>query len=66
MVAAAKTYGKGSQKYCPTVYTHNEWVKHRSSDCFTKNLSTIFNSGMYKSLAKEILPTMALAAFIAG
>ncbi len=65
-VAAAETYGKGSRNYYRMVYTHNEWVKHRSLDCFTKNLLTIFNLGVYKSLAKEILSMTAMAAFVAG
>eukprot|EP00581_Thalassiosira_minuscula_P011857 CAMPEP_0183725394 /NCGR_PEP_ID=MMETSP0737-20130205/20453_1 /TAXON_ID=385413 /ORGANISM="Thalassiosira miniscula, Strain CCMP1093" /LENGTH=78 /DNA_ID=CAMNT_0025956359 /DNA_START=24 /DNA_END=257 /DNA_ORIENTATION=- len=30
----SETYGEGSRKYRRTVYTHEEWVKHRSSDRF--------------------------------
>jgi len=46
------------------VYTHNEWVKHRSGDRFVRNLNSIFSSGVYKSLAKEVLATTAVATFI--
>lgn len=63
-VALAETYGEGSRKYRRTVYTHAEWVKHRSPDRFFGNLSTIVNSGVYKSLAKEVLATTAVATFI--
>lgn len=63
-VALAETYGEGSRKYRRTVYTHNEWVKHRSSDRFFGNLSTMVNSGVYKSLAKEVLATTAVATFV--
>ena len=37
----AETYGEGSRKYRRTVYTHNEWVKHRSSDRFIRNISSM-------------------------
>lgn len=61
-----ETYGEGSRKYRRTVYTHAEWVKHRSSDRFVRNLSSIFNSGVYKSLAKEVLATSVVASFVVG
>jgi len=63
-VALAETYGEGSRKYRRTVYTHNEWVKHRSSDRFFGNIATMVNSGVYKSLAKEVLATTAVATFL--
>ena len=63
-VALAETYGEGSRKYRRTVYTHAEWVKHRSSDRFFGNLSTMVSSGVYKSLAKEVLATTAVATFV--
>lgn len=63
-IVNAETYGEGSRKYRRTVYTHAEWVKHRSSDRFVRNLSSVFNSGVYKSLAKEVLATVGVASFI--
>lgn len=63
-VALAETYGEGSRKYRRTVYTHNEWVKHRASDRFFGNIATMVNSGVYKSLAKEVLATTAVATFL--
>mmetsp|Transcript_21589 Transcript_21589/g.45420 ORF Transcript_21589/g.45420 Transcript_21589/m.45420 type:complete len:408 (-) Transcript_21589:129-1352(-) len=63
-VILAETYGEGSRKYRRTVYTHNEWVKHRASDRFIRNLSSMVNSGVYKSLAKEVFATTAVAAFL--
>jgi len=59
-----ETYGEGSRKYRRTVYTHNEWVKHRSSDRFIRNLSSIYNSGVYKSLGKEVFAVTAVATFL--
>jgi putative membrane protein len=41
-------YGEISRQYRRTVYTHDDWVKHRSPNRFIKNLFTIFNSGVYK------------------
>ena len=63
-IVLAETYGEGSRKYRRTVYTHAEWVKHRSSDRFVRNLSSMFNSGVYKSLAKEVLATVGVASFV--
>ena len=63
-IVLQETYGEGSRKYRRTVYTHNEWVKHRSSDRFIRNLSSVFNSGVYKSLAKEVLATTGVASFL--
>jgi len=60
----AETYGEGSRKYRRTVYTHAEWVKHRSSDRFIRNLSSLFNSGVYKSLGGEVFAVTAIAAFV--
>ena len=63
-IVLSETYGEGSRKYRRTVYTHNEWVKHRSSDRFVRNLGSIFNSGVYKSLANEVVATTAVATFL--
>jgi len=61
---ATDLYGEGSRKFRRTVYTHNEWVKHRSPDRFVNNLSTLFNSGIYKNVGKEVAATVAVATFV--
>ena len=61
---AVETYGEGSRKYRRTVYTHNEWVKHRSSDRFVNNLTTLIYSGIYKNIGKEVLATTSVAVFV--
>ncbi len=43
-------YGEESRQFRRTVYTHDDWVKHRSPDRFFRNLSSITSSGIYKSL----------------
>ena len=59
-----ETYGEGSRKYRRTVYTHNEWVKHRSSERFVNNLTTLVYSGIYKNIGKEVLATTSVAIFV--
>ena len=56
--------GEGSRKYRRTVYTHDQWVKHRSPDRFANNLKTLFNSGIYRQIGKEVTVTTAVAIFI--
>jgi putative membrane protein len=60
----SETYGEGSRKYRRTVYTHNEWVKHRSSDRFIRNISSMISSGVYKSLGREVAATTSIATFL--
>ena len=64
IAAAPESYGEGSRKYRRTVYTHNEWVKHRSSDRFVKNLSTSISSEIYKNIGKEVLDVGLSAVFV--
>ncbi len=64
--AARYTYGERSREFRRTVYSHDDWVKHRSTDRFYKNLSTIFQSGVTINLGKEVLTTTSVAAFIIG
>jgi len=60
------SYGEESRKYRRTVYTHDDWVKHRSPQRFLRNLSGIFVSGVYKSLANEVLITTGIATVLVG
>ena len=61
---ATDLYGEGSRKFRRTVYTHNEWVKHRSPDRFVNNLSTLMNSGIYKNVGNEVFATTYVATFV--
>lgn len=61
---ATDLFGEGSRKYRRTVYTHDQWVKHRSSDRFVNNLTTLLYSGIYKNIGKEVLATTSVAAFV--
>lgn len=41
-------YGEESRKFRRTVYSHDDWVKHRSPDRFIKNILSTTKSGIYK------------------
>lgn len=53
--------GEEQRKYRRTVYTHDDWKKHRSQDRFFYYLAAIFSSGVYKNLFREV----SLVTFIA-
>ena len=63
---AKLTYGETSRAYRRTVYSHEDWVKHRSPNRFYRNFSSIPSSGVYKNLAKEVIATTVVAAFVVG
>jgi hypothetical protein len=58
------SYGEESRKYRRTVYTHDDWVKHRSPERFTRNLVSTTNSGIYKNIGNEVLATTGVALFV--
>jgi len=58
------SYGEESRKYRRTVYTHDDWRKHRRSDRFIYYLSSLTSSGIYKSMAREVSATTAVATFV--
>ena len=58
------TYGENSREYRRTVYSHEDWVKHRSPNRFYRNISSITQSGVYKNLAKEVVATTSVATFV--
>jgi hypothetical protein len=54
-------YGEESRKYRRTVYSHDDWVKHRSPDRFWKNLKTTTSSGIYKNVAREVIAVTSIS-----
>lgn len=58
------SYGEASRPYRRTVYSHDDWVKHRSPDRFFRNIKSITNSGVYKNIGREVMTTTAVATFI--
>jgi len=57
-------YGETSRQFRRTVYTHEDWVKHRSSDRFIRNLFSIVNSGIYKNVGREVASTTSIATLV--
>ena len=58
------SYGEESRQFRRTVYTHDDWVKHRSPERFWRNVRAIGVSGVYKNLATEVAVTTSIASFI--
>ena len=56
--------GEESRQYRRTVYSHDDWVKHRSPDRFIFYLRAILSSGVYKNLAREVTTATAIATFV--
>ena len=56
--------GDEQRKFRRTVYTHDDWKKHRSPDRFIYYLAAIFKSGVYKNLGREVTATTAVATFV--
>jgi putative membrane protein len=59
------SYGEESRKYRRTVYSHDDWVKHRAPDRFIRNTFSIIASGIYKNIGGEILAVTSIAALLA-
>jgi len=57
-------YGEDSRQYRRTVFDHDAWKKHRSPDRFTRNLASIFKSGVYKNIGREVFATTSIAIFV--
>ena len=58
------SYGEASRKFRRTVYSHDDWVTHRSPDRFIKYLVSIPTSGIYKSLAREVISVVAVTMMV--
>ena len=53
--------GEAQRPFRRTVYTHDDWKKHRSQDRFIYYLQAIFNNGVYANLGREVLAITAIA-----
>jgi len=47
-------YGETSRQFRRTVYSHDDWVKHRSPNRFVGNIFSIGSSGIYKVCVQVI------------
>ena len=59
-------YGEESRKYRRTVFTHEDWVKFRSSNRFIKNIFNTGASGIYKNVFNEISIVTLVSILVVG
>ncbi|KAL7547727.1 hypothetical protein ACHAWF_011016 [Thalassiosira exigua] len=58
-------YGEESRKYRRTVFSHKDWVDHRSSSSrILENLQSMFFSGVVRQLRPQVTAVVASAAFV--
>ena len=51
-----------ARKFRRTVYTHDDWKKHRQQDRFFIYLGSLFDSGIYQNSKREVFVCTAIAA----
>lgn len=56
--------GEGQRYYRRTVYSHDDWERHRKQDRFVVYLAAIFKSGVYKNLSGEVTLATFIATFV--
>jgi hypothetical protein len=62
--ANLQTSPEMARRYRRTVYTHDDWKKHRQSNRFIIYLGSMFRSGVFENSKNEVLLTTALATFL--
>jgi len=58
------SYGESSRKFRRTVYSHDDWVRHRSPDRFFRYLAAIPTSGIYKNLGREVWTLVGITMLV--
>ena len=58
------SYGEESRKYRRTVYSHDDWRKHRNPDRFLYYIVSFLSSGVYKNVGREVTFTTIIAAVV--
>ena len=57
-------YGEASRKYRQTVYSHSDWLNHRSNDRLVGSLVSMFYSGVVRQVKNKILWVASVAIFV--
>ena len=57
-------YSEKQRENRRTIFMHDDWVRHRSSDRFFRNIGSIGSSGINQALKKELTFVTAVAVFI--
>lgn len=53
-----------ARRYRRTVYTHDDWVKHRQQDRFFIYLGSLFDSGVFQNSKREVFLCTSIAVAI--
>lgn len=56
--------GESQRQLRRTVYSHDDWKKHRNQDRFLVYLAATAKSGVYKNLAGEVIVATTIAALV--
>jgi len=57
-------YAETQRKDRRTIFMHDDWVRHRSSERFLRNMLSIPSSGINRALYKELVFVTSVAAFV--
>jgi putative membrane protein len=49
-----ESYSERGRQWRRTVFMHDDWVRHRSSNRFVRNMKTLGSSGINQALSKEL------------
>jgi hypothetical protein len=61
---AGLSYGERSRPFRRDLFAYDDWVDHRRSDRFGGSLFSVFRSGVFQQLLKEIYLTTGIATFV--
>ena len=53
-----------ARRYRRTVYTHDDWVKHRQQDRFFIYLGSLFDSGVFRNSEREVYVCTTISAMV--
>ena len=63
-VVTGSEYQEVTRPYRRTVFMHDEWVEHRSTDRFFKSIKTLFESGVLRARYKEVGIVAGIASIL--
>lgn len=58
------SYGESSRKFRRTVYSHDDWVRHRDPDRFFRYITSIPTSGIYRNLQREVWAVVGVTLLV--
>jgi predicted membrane chloride channel (bestrophin family) len=64
MPKTGQPYSEHSRPFRRSVFKHEHWVKHRSSERYKETFTSFFDSGVIRSLSTEIGCVTGVAAFV--